>query len=103
VGRYNEHLLNSRRCPTVEVTLVARFSTDSVSSVAVATGYGRGDRRTEVPFSAERRHICLVNRVQAGPGTYSPSYQQRVDKHVPVNTQQWKLCSLWVMLQLDAR
>jgi hypothetical protein len=26
----------------------------------------------------------------------------RLDKHVPVNTQQWKLCSLWAMLQLVA-
>jgi hypothetical protein len=29
--------------------------------------------------------------------------RQRLDKRVPVNTQQWKLCSLWAMLQLDAR
>jgi hypothetical protein len=29
--------------------------------------------------------------------------RQRLDKHVPVNMQQWKLCSLWVMLQLVAR
>jgi hypothetical protein len=29
--------------------------------------------------------------------------RQRLDKHVPVNTQQWKLCLLWVMLQLVAR
>jgi hypothetical protein len=29
--------------------------------------------------------------------------RQRLDKHDPVNTQQWKLCSLWAMLQLVAR
>jgi hypothetical protein len=27
----------------------------------------------------------------------------RLDKHVPVNTQKWKLCSLWAVLQLVAR
>jgi hypothetical protein len=29
--------------------------------------------------------------------------RQQLDKHFPVNTQQWKLCSLWAMLQLVAR
>jgi hypothetical protein len=29
--------------------------------------------------------------------------RQRLDKHVPVNTQQWKLCWLWAMLRLVAR
>jgi hypothetical protein len=29
--------------------------------------------------------------------------RQRLDKHVPVNTQQWKLRSLWAMLQLVSR
>jgi hypothetical protein len=29
--------------------------------------------------------------------------RQRLSKHIPVNTQQWKLCSLWAMLQLVAR
>jgi hypothetical protein len=24
--------------------------------------------------------------------------RQQLDKHVPVNKQQWKLCSLWVIL-----
>jgi hypothetical protein len=29
--------------------------------------------------------------------------RQRLSMHVPANTQQWELCSLWTMLQLVAR
>jgi hypothetical protein len=29
--------------------------------------------------------------------------RQQLGKHVPVNKQQWELCSLWAMLQLVAR
>jgi hypothetical protein len=61
---YVELLLNSAWWPTTEVSFVARFSSNSVNSVAVATGYWLGDRWTEVPFSVG---ICLVNRVQTGP------------------------------------
>jgi hypothetical protein len=30
-------------------------------------------------------------------------FRQRLNKHVPENTQQWELCYLWAMLQLVAR
>jgi hypothetical protein len=41
---------------------------------------------------------CLYCNVDA-----QSVYRLRLDKYVPVNTQQWKLCSLWAMLQLVAR
>jgi hypothetical protein len=32
-----------------------------------------------------------------------PISKQRLNKHVPANTKQWELCSLWAILQLVAR
>jgi hypothetical protein len=40
---------------------------------------------------------------QYNSGVMQSLSRQRLDKHVPANTQQWGLCSLWAMLQLVAR
>jgi hypothetical protein len=45
-------------------------------------------------------HTCMQ---QENNGVMQPVSRQRLDKHVPANTQQWEVCSLWTMLQLVAR